>query len=121
MERIAWELSERVIRVINIRTIFRETPEQVKIKTSEATKMLVTWKESYFEVRAKIEASGRDARWEFDRKRLFERSDYMAGICEDLHKVAQVKITKIKILVKCSKLVFCFRFSRNFTTYLGLK
>ena len=48
------------------------------------------WKESYIDVRAKIEASGRDARWEFDRKRLFERTDYMAKICEDIHEIAQV-------------------------------
>ena len=43
------------------------------------------WKESYIDVRAKIEASGRDARWEFDRKRLFKRTDYMAKIYEDIH------------------------------------
>uniref|UniRef100_H2ZL68 Dynein heavy chain tail domain-containing protein n=1 Tax=Ciona savignyi TaxID=51511 RepID=H2ZL68_CIOSA len=90
MERIAWELAERVSRVINIRTIYRETPEQVKVKTSEARQMLELWKETYFDVRAKIEASGRDARWEFDRKRLFDRTDYMAGICQNLYNVAQV-------------------------------
>lgn len=43
-------------------------------------------------MRAKIEASGRDARWEFDRKRLFERTDYMATICQDIYDVAQVCI-----------------------------
>ena len=48
------------------------------------------WKEQYFEVRAVIEASGRDARWEFDRKRLFERTEYMASICKDLYEIAQV-------------------------------
>lgn len=52
--------------------------------------MLDLWKDSYFEVRAKIEQSGRDSRWEFDRKKLFERTDYMAAICHDLHDVAQV-------------------------------
>ena len=56
----------------------------------EAKASLVMWKESYFEVRARIEASGRDARWEFDRKRLFERTDYMAKICEDIYEIAQV-------------------------------
>ena len=60
------------------------------MKTLEAKKTLSQWKETYFETRAKIEASGRDARWEFDRKRLFERTDYMATICEDVHEVAQV-------------------------------
>ena len=53
--------------------------------------MLDLWKDSYFEVRAKIEASGRDSRWEFDRKKLFERTDHMATICQNLHDVAQVE------------------------------
>ena len=60
------------------------------MKTMEAKKMLDVWKKAYFDVRAKIEASGRDSRWEFDRKKLFERTDYMASICQDLHNVAQV-------------------------------
>ena len=64
----------------------------VKKKTSDAKRSLTIWKDSYFEVRAKIESSGRDARWEFDRKRLFERTDYMAKICEDLFEVAQVML-----------------------------
>ena len=68
----------------------RESPASVKVKTSDAKRTLMQWKETYFETRAKIEASGRDARWEFDRKRLFERTDYMATICEDIHEVAQV-------------------------------
>ncbi|CAH1233746.1 DNAH10 [Branchiostoma lanceolatum] len=90
MERIAWELAERVARVINIRTIFKEKTEQVKSRTSEAKKTLELWKECYFDVRAKIEASGRDSRWEFDRKKLFERTDYMASICQDIYDIAQV-------------------------------
>ena len=52
--------------------------------------MLDLWKESYFDVREKIETSGRDSRWEFDRKKLFETTDYMSNICKDLHYVAQV-------------------------------
>lgn len=52
--------------------------------------MLETWKSDYLEVRAKIEASGRDSRWEFDRKKLFDRTSYMANICKDLYDMAQV-------------------------------
>lgn len=48
------------------------------------------WKKAYFDTRAKIEASGREARWEFDRKRLFQRTDYMALICQDLYDILQV-------------------------------
>ncbi|KAG9351776.1 hypothetical protein JZ751_023027 [Albula glossodonta] len=66
MERIAWELSERVARVVNIRTLF-----------------------NYFEVRSKIESSGRDPRWEFDRRKLFEKTDYMSSICQDLSDILQ--------------------------------
>lgn len=51
----------------------------------------MTWKKAYFDTRAKIEASGREARWEFDRKRLFERTDYMATICQDLYDILQVR------------------------------
>jgi len=68
----------------------RDSTEEVKGRTSEAKSMLQVWKKSYFEVRAKIEQSGRDQRWEFDRKKLFERTDYMSAICQDLYNVAQV-------------------------------
>lgn len=51
-----------------------------------------TWKQAYLDVRKKIEQSGRDARWEFDRKKLFERSDYIAQVCSDIHDIAQVYI-----------------------------
>ena len=64
----------------------------VKHKTAEAKRMLDMWKSEYLEVRAKIEASGRDSRWEFDRKRLFDRTSYMANICRDLYDIAQVRI-----------------------------
>ena len=68
--------------------------DEVKLRTSEAKKMLTTWQDVYKDVRQKIEASGRDQRWEFDRKRLFERTDYMANICQNLYDIAQVKETK---------------------------
>ncbi|XP_064612357.1 LOW QUALITY PROTEIN: dynein axonemal heavy chain 10-like [Liolophura sinensis] len=90
MERIAWELAQRVQRVINVRELYQSGPHEVKRKTKEAKHMLNVWKESYLDVRAKIEASGRDARWEFDRKKLFERTEYMGNICQDLYNVAQV-------------------------------
>ena len=35
--------------------------------------MLDSWQQVYLQVREKIEVSGRDARWEFDRKQLFSR------------------------------------------------
>jgi dynein heavy chain len=52
--------------------------------------MLLQWKDAYFKVRAKIEASGRDSRWEFDRKKLFDKTDHQALICNELIRVAVV-------------------------------
>lgn len=56
----------------------------------DAKHVLDQWKISYFEMRAEIEESGSYSRWEFDRRRLFERTDYMASICQDLCNVLQV-------------------------------
>uniref|UniRef100_A0A2K6USE2 Dynein axonemal heavy chain 10 n=1 Tax=Saimiri boliviensis boliviensis TaxID=39432 RepID=A0A2K6USE2_SAIBB len=96
MERIAWEIAERVCRVVNLRTLFKESRASAQNKTSDARNTLKLWKKAYFDTRAKIEASGREARWEFDRKRLFERTDYMAAICQDLCDVLQIEVLVIE-------------------------
>lgn len=70
--------------------LHRENRASAQHKTLEARNTLNTWKKAYFDTRAKIEASGRGARWEFDQKRLFERTDYMANICQDLCDILQV-------------------------------
>uniref|UniRef100_A0A8C6ZHZ5 Dynein axonemal heavy chain 10 n=1 Tax=Nothoprocta perdicaria TaxID=30464 RepID=A0A8C6ZHZ5_NOTPE len=90
MERIAWEISTRVCKVVDLRTLFKEDRTAAKNKVTEAKSTLEEWKKSYFSVRAQIEASGREQRWEFDRKRLFEKTDYMASICQDLYDTLQV-------------------------------
>lgn len=61
-----------------------------KSKVRDAKQVLDLWKSSYFEVRAEIEESGRNQRWEFDRKKLFEMTDYISSICQDLLNVLQV-------------------------------
>ena len=52
--------------------------------------MLLAWKDSYYKVRAKIEDSGRDSRWEFPKNRLFDRTDHQAIICNELIKIAVI-------------------------------
>lgn len=59
----------------------------------DAKRVLDQWKTSYFEMRAEIEESGSYSRWEFDRRKLFERTDYMASICQDLNHVLQVSVS----------------------------
>ncbi|CAF0991421.1 unnamed protein product, partial [Didymodactylos carnosus] len=90
MERIANQLCERVARSINIRTLFsNHQPEEIIEKCTEAKNMLEKWRQSYYEVRAEIEQSGRDSRWEFDYKRLFKLTDHMALINNDFIAIAK--------------------------------
>ncbi|XP_067910593.1 dynein axonemal heavy chain 10 isoform X5 [Heterodontus francisci] len=91
MERIAWEISERVRKVINVRTMFKRNSAVAKQSVLEAKRTLQLWKDSYFDIRSKIEASGRDQRWEFDRKRLFENTDYMIIICQNIYDILEIR------------------------------
>ncbi|NXV97678.1 DYH10 protein, partial [Calonectris borealis] len=92
MERIAWEISTRVYKVVDLHTLFKEDKAAAKNKIAEAKSTLEQWKKYYFAVRAQIEASGREQHWEFDRKRLFEKTDYMSSVCQDLYDILQVII-----------------------------
>ena len=44
--------------------------------------MLEHWYATYMQVREKIEISGRDARWEFSKQMLFERTNFMVWACD---------------------------------------
>ena len=90
MESIATEMCERVMRVINFRTLFSSHPDDVKRRAEDAKQMMQLWKSAYLDMRTRIEMSGFDARWEFDRKKLFENTDCIAGVCRDLANIAQV-------------------------------
>ncbi|KAJ3039942.1 Dynein heavy chain 10, axonemal [Rhizophlyctis rosea] len=90
MSRIAWELANKVANVVNVRTILREPPASAKKKIQDARDLLESWSRTYFQVRERIEQSGRDQRWEFDRKKLFEQTNYMALRCADLYEIAEV-------------------------------
>lgn len=46
-------------------TVLRDVEGKTKIQ--QAKDVLEKWKETYFDVREKIEQSGSDDRWEFDR------------------------------------------------------
>jgi dynein heavy chain len=90
MARIAWEIANKVYVLINVKNLFREPSEEAKQKVRDAKDLLEGWSKAYFETRERIEQSGRDQRWEFDRKKLFERTNYMALRCGDLYEILEV-------------------------------
>ncbi|XP_071619148.1 dynein axonemal heavy chain 10 isoform X2 [Heliangelus exortis] len=90
MERIAWEISRRVYKDVDVHTLFKEDRAAAKKKIVDAKSTLEQWKKCYFAVRAQIEESEGEQHWEFDQKRLFEKTDYMASVCQDLYDVLQV-------------------------------
>jgi dynein heavy chain len=57
---------------------------------TEAIKMLRTWKDAYYDTRLKIEKSGKEQKWEFDKNKLFKETDYIAAVASDLFDMAQV-------------------------------
>ena len=89
MERIAYEVTSRVSKDINIRTLFRRQPTEVIRVLTAAQAVLESWHSSYMAMREKIEQSGSDRRWEFNRNKLFDASSYMSKICGALRNVAE--------------------------------
>ena len=73
-----------------LQAVFKMSPvEAVRlIKTGKS--VLESWHNTYMQVREKIEVSGRDARWEFSKPMLFERTNYMADICSDLSEMVEI-------------------------------
>ncbi|NXS06608.1 DYH10 protein, partial [Neodrepanis coruscans] len=90
MERIAWDISTRVSKLVDIRTLFQQDRAAAKKKVTEAKRILEQWKKCYFAASAQVEASGSERYWKFDLKRLFENTDYMISICQDLYDIFQV-------------------------------
>lgn len=90
MDRISWQLCENIKQNLAIVLLFKKPLEEILEKTSMASAMLRQWKRSYLKTRLDIELSGKGARWEFDQKRLFQDTEYIAEVCSDLYKIAGV-------------------------------
>ncbi|NXR55859.1 DYH10 protein, partial [Hippolais icterina] len=90
LERISWEISARVRRVVDLQTLFKQDIAAAKKKITEAKNTLEQWKKSYFATCIQVEESGSKRYWKFDVKRLFEKTDYMVLICQDLYDIFQV-------------------------------
>ncbi|NXO39161.1 DYH10 protein, partial [Locustella ochotensis] len=90
LERISWDVSARVRRVVDLQTLFKQDIAAAKKKITEGKNTLEQWKKSYFTTCLHVEESGSKRYWKFDVKHLFEKTDYMVLICQDLYDIFQV-------------------------------
>ena len=88
MERVASQIITRVKHQINLHDIMNQEMICSQQTVSDCKKLLQSWRVSYMESRARIEEVGAgQRRWEFERGRLFDETDYMSEICCDLLEV----------------------------------
>ena len=64
-----------------LQTLFKVSPAAALDILKVAKSVLEHWYATYMQVREKIEISGRDARWEFSKQMLFERTNFMVCAC----------------------------------------
>ena len=99
MERIADSIAESVTSKIDASTILRASSTSGnRALIVQARNVLDKWRASYFETRAQIEIATPQHRWEFhtEKKTLFERTDYISSVCQDLIHVVDV-VTQVRI------------------------
>ncbi|GMH41526.1 hypothetical protein BSKO_09436 [Bryopsis sp. KO-2023] len=89
-QRIAREIGDRVQDAIDLTCTFKMQPTEAIELIKTGRSVLEHWYLVYMQVREKIEMSGRDARWEFPKQLLFQRTNYMAEICSDLAEMVEV-------------------------------
>jgi dynein heavy chain len=89
MEAIAESLGKRVREGVKLSAVLGMEFTQAHTLLQESKDVLSMWSENYFRMRKRIEDSGSDHRWEFDRKALFGKTDYMCSVCNDIIEVLE--------------------------------
>ena len=89
MEMIANQIASRVKLHVKLDEIMKLSRDEATnlVKTSKC--LLEVWRESYMETRARIQNMGQGRRWEFDRAKLFEATNYMVEICSNVTRVIE--------------------------------
>ena len=113
MERIANLIASRVKHSLSIKTVLRLPAAEARALLQLSKTVLEKWEENYQEVRRKIELTS-DNRWEFERGKLFTRTNYMASICGDLIEIVD-KVDEFRQILdnpdlKCMRLLLLLLF-----------
>ncbi|KAL5105240.1 Dynein heavy chain 10 axonemal [Taenia crassiceps] len=88
LQKIAWSLYDRIIRVMHIPTLFSRSVQGILHETGAAVRMLTMFESTYMQERQRVEATSQDNRWEFDRKLLFGRIHYVTRVLRDILDMA---------------------------------
>ncbi|GIY83831.1 dynein heavy chain 10, axonemal [Caerostris darwini] len=89
MKGIATLLQERVKTTARIDKLFRKPLPQVCQISSESIEILQYWKKLYFEESEKVKKYGPTYWWRFDTRILFEETDHVISVCNDLEKISR--------------------------------
>ncbi|CAF0941568.1 unnamed protein product [Rotaria sordida] len=86
MEKIANEIVNRVRQTIDIKILLSSyTLNEAKNLCYQAKQLLLQWKIEYQNTRNKLENDKRRfLTWNFEHRILFDKTDYMSQICDDL-------------------------------------
>ncbi|CAD7947894.1 unnamed protein product [Amoebophrya sp. A25] len=98
MKRVADQIADKVEESIQIPQIFQMDSSKAMKLIADCREALDKWELIYLQTREKIEESGTDHRWEFDRLKLFKKTKFMSKICGDLYEVTQVLVQFEKFL-----------------------
>ena len=89
METIAMTLVKRITEEVKLSQVLSMESKAAKKLVLEARAVLTQWSENYFRMRKRIEDSGSDHRWEFERKALFGKTDYMSDVCGNILEIVE--------------------------------
>ncbi|PFH33986.1 dynein heavy chain family protein [Besnoitia besnoiti] len=90
MIRVAEQIADRVQEAVQPSRILHGDVSAAATTVDEAQICLDKWQQLYMDVRKKIEDSECDRRWEFDRRKLFRRTEYMSKVCTYLREAVEV-------------------------------
>ena len=90
MERVASQIVTRVKHQVKLQNIMNQENSYMQQIVRDCKYLLQSWRISYMKVRSCIEEGAGVRRWEFERGRLFDETDYMADICSELLGILNV-------------------------------
>ncbi|XP_050426983.1 dynein axonemal heavy chain 10-like [Adelges cooleyi] len=83
-------LSNRVMRTLTIPGVFNLDVNETLEMVNDAIAMLDNWKRHYYKCRGEIESVALFRRWEFKKELLFDQTEYVRYVVNDLKTILQI-------------------------------